>query len=90
MIKQAAAQAGDAITQKATYVSAGMATIFGMNADVFAALCGVGLGLLTFLLNLWYKYQVLQLEKRKYEKLEGEKQDLKNQLEQRKADDERR
>ena len=76
MIKQAAAQAGDAITQKATYLSAGVATVFGFNADVFIALTGAVLGLLTFLLNLWYKYQVLQLEKQKCMRLTDENQRL--------------
>lgn len=65
----------DKITTTTTYVASGTAIFFGMTASEFAALAGLVLGTLTFLLNAWFKYQHLELAREvaraKKESLDG-------------------
>ena len=59
--------AREAATNAATYTSAGGAILFGMSANEIAAAVGAAVAILTFLTNLWYKHQHLQLAKAKAE-----------------------
>ena len=65
----------DKITTTTTYLASGTAIFFGMTASEFAALAGLVLGTLTFLLNAWFKYQHLELAREvartKKEELDG-------------------
>lgn len=59
--------AREATAVAATYTSAGGAILFGMSANEIAAAVGAAVAILTFLTNLWYKHQHLQLAKAKAE-----------------------
>jgi hypothetical protein len=45
----------------ATYGGAGSAIFFGLTANEFGALCGVAIGLVGLVANIWFKYQHLKL-----------------------------
>ena len=62
----------DKITTTTTYVASGTAIFFGMTASEFAALAGLVLGTLTFILNAWFKYQHLELAREVAHKKPGE------------------
>ena len=49
----------------ATYGGAGSAVFFGLSANEFGALCGVIIGLVGLIANIWFKHQHLQLERQK-------------------------
>lgn len=61
MIKESVEQA----TVKATYALAAGSTIAGFTVNEFIALCGLGLGVLTFILNAWYKRELLKIARTK-------------------------
>ena len=50
-----------AATTAATYTASGSAIIFGLSANEFAAIAGVCIALLTFVLNWYYKHQQIKL-----------------------------
>jgi len=45
----------------ATYGGAGSAIFFGLSANEFGALCGVIIGFIGLVANIYFKYQHLQL-----------------------------
>lgn len=45
----------------ATYGGAGSAIFFGLSANEFGALCGVIIGLIGLVANIWFKHQHLKL-----------------------------
>jgi hypothetical protein len=45
----------------ATYGGAGSAIFFGLSANEFGALCGVIIGLVGLVANIYFKYQHLKL-----------------------------
>ena len=45
----------------ATYGGAGSAVFFGLSANEFGAICGVVIGLLGLVVNVWFRYRHLQL-----------------------------
>ena len=49
----------------ATYGGAGSAVFFGLSANEFGALCGVVIGLIGLVANIWFKHQHLKLERKK-------------------------
>lgn len=57
--------AREAATSAATYTSAGGAIVFGLSANEIAAYVGAAVAILTFVVNLWFKHQHLQLAKAK-------------------------
>jgi hypothetical protein len=48
----------------ATYGGAGTAVFFGLSANEFGALCGVVIGLIGLVANIYFKYQHLQVAKK--------------------------
>ena len=45
----------------ATYGGAGSAIFFGLTANEFGALCGVAIGFIGLIANIWFKHQHLKL-----------------------------
>ena len=45
----------------ATYGGAGSAVFFGLTANEFGALCGVIIGFVGLVANIWFKHQHLKL-----------------------------
>jgi len=64
-MEQHTAEAASAIAAKAasvaTYGGAGSAIFFGLTANEFGALCGVVIGFIGLVANIYFKYQHLQL-----------------------------
>ena len=62
------AEAATALATKAssvaTYGGAGSAIFFGLTANEFGAICGVVIGLIGLVANIYFKYQHLQLAKK--------------------------
>jgi hypothetical protein len=62
------AEAASAIAGKAssvaTYGGATSAIFFGLTANEFGALCGVAIGFIGLVANIWFKYQHLQVAKK--------------------------
>jgi len=62
------AEAASAIAAKAssvaTYGGATSAIFFGLTANEFGALCGVAIGFVGLVANIWFKYQHLQVAKK--------------------------
>ena len=50
----------------ATYGGAGSAIFFGLSANEFGALCGVVIGFIGLVANIYFKYQHLQLARDQY------------------------
>ena len=50
----------------ATYGGAGSAVFFGLSANEFGALCGVVIGFIGLVANIYFKYQHLQLARDQY------------------------
>lgn len=48
----------------ATYGGAGSAVFFGLSANEFGALCGVVIGFVGLIANIWFKYQHLEVAKK--------------------------
>jgi hypothetical protein len=59
----ASAIAGKA-SSVATYGGATSAIFFGLTANEFGALCGVAIGFVGLVANIWFKYQHLQVAKK--------------------------
>ena len=49
----------------ATYGGAGSAVFFGLTANEFGAICGVAIGFIGLVANIWFKHQHLKLERKK-------------------------
>ena len=52
------------VASVATYGGAGSAILFGLTANEFGAICGVLIGLIGLVANIYFKYQHLQLAKK--------------------------
>lgn len=51
----------------ASYAASGTALFAGLSANEFAAVAGAACAILTFLANIWFKYQHLQLARSRAE-----------------------
>lgn len=51
----------------ASYAASGTALFAGLSANEFAAVAGAACAILTFIANLWFKYQHLQLARARVE-----------------------
>ena len=49
------------VSSVATYGGAGSAVFFGLSANEFGALCGVIIGFIGLVANIYFKYQHLKL-----------------------------
>jgi len=67
-MEQNTAEAASALATKAsgvaTYGGAGSAIFFGLTANEFGALCGVVIGVIGLVANIYFKYQHLELAKK--------------------------
>ena len=67
-MEQHTAEAASAVASKAasvaTYGGAGSAIFFGLSANEFGALCGVIIGVIGLIANIYFKHQHLQLAKK--------------------------
>ena len=52
----------------ATYGGAGSAVFFGVSANEFGALCGVVIGLIGLIANIYFKHQHLKIARKEAEK----------------------
>jgi hypothetical protein len=52
----------------ATYGGAGSAVFFGLSANEFGALCGVVIGLIGLIANIYFKHQHLEIARKEAEK----------------------
>lgn len=52
----------------ATYGGAGSAVFFGLSANEFGALCGVVIGLIGLIANIYFKHQHLKIARKEAEK----------------------
>ena len=50
----------------ATYGGAGSAIFFGLTANEFGALCGVVIGFIGLIANIWFKHQHLKLAREQH------------------------
>lgn len=50
----------------ATYGGAGSAIFFGLTANEFGALCGVAIGFIGLVANIWFKHQHLKLAREQH------------------------
>lgn len=57
----------DKITTTSTYVASGTAVVCGYTINEVAAMAGVIIALMTFILNAWFKWQHLKLAERRTE-----------------------
>ena len=53
----------DKVATTTAYMASGSAIIFGLSANEFAAVTGAAVAILTFVANIWFKYQHLKLAK---------------------------
>jgi hypothetical protein len=71
-MEQQTAEAASAIATKAssiaTYGGAGSAVFFGLSANEFGALCGVIIGFVGLVANIWFKHQHLKIARKEAEK----------------------
>jgi hypothetical protein len=51
-----------------TYCGAGSAIFFGLSSNEFGALCGVIIGLVGLVANIWFKHQHLKIARKEAEK----------------------
>ena len=67
-MEQHTAEAASALATKAssvaTYGGAGSAIFFGLTANEFGAICGVVIGIIGLVANIYFKYQHLQVAKK--------------------------
>jgi len=67
-MEQHTAEAASVLAGKAssiaTYGGATSAVFFGLTANEFGALCGVAIGFVGLVANIWFKYQHLQVAKK--------------------------
>lgn len=52
------------VSSVATYGGAGSAVFFGLSANEFGAICGVVIGFVGLIANIWFKYQHLEVAKK--------------------------
>jgi hypothetical protein len=52
----------------ATYGGASSAVFFGLSANEFGALCGVVIGFIGLVANIWFKHQHLKIARKEAEK----------------------
>lgn len=66
------AEAATALATKAssvaTYGGAGSAIFFGLTANEFGAICGVVIGFVGLVANIWFKHQHLKIARKEAEK----------------------
>lgn len=66
------AEAATALATKAssvaTYGGAGSAIFFGLTANEFGTLCGVVIGFVGLVANIWFKHQHLKIARKEAEK----------------------
>jgi len=71
-MEQQTAEAASVLAGKAssiaTYGGATSAVFFGLTANEFGALCGVVIGFVGLVANIWFKYQHLELARKDLEK----------------------
>lgn len=71
-MEQQTAEAASVLAGKAssiaTYGGATSAVFFGLTANEFGALCGVVIGFIGLVANIWFKYQHLELARKDLEK----------------------
>jgi hypothetical protein len=58
------AEVATKVSSVATYGGAGSAVFFGLSANEFGALCGVIIGLVGLVANIYFKYQHLKLARK--------------------------
>lgn len=67
-MEQHTAEAASAVATKAasvaTYGGAGSAIFFGLTANEFGTVCGVVIGLVGLVANIWFKHQHLKLARK--------------------------
>jgi hypothetical protein len=62
------AEVATKVSSVATYGGAGSAVFFGLSANEFGALCGVIIGLVGLVANIWFKHQHLKIARKEAEK----------------------
>lgn len=62
------AEVATKVSSVATYGGAGSAVFFGLSANEFGALCGVVIGFVGLLANIWFKHQHLKIARKEAEK----------------------
>lgn len=67
-MEQHTAEAASAVATKvasvATYGGASSAVFFGLTANEFGTICGVAIGLVGLIANIWFKHQHLKLARK--------------------------
>lgn|GEM_PF-3069570 len=63
----------DRIATHVTYAASGSAVIFGVTANELAAIVGVGVAILSLLVNIWFKFQHLKLARERIHEEDNEK-----------------
>ena len=62
------AEVATKVSSVATYGGAGSAVFFGLSANEFGALCGVMIGFVGLVANIWFKHQHLKIARKEAEK----------------------
>ena len=62
------AEVATKVSSVATYGGAGSAVFFGLSANEFGALCGVIIGFVGLVVNIWFKHQHLKIARMEAEK----------------------
>jgi hypothetical protein len=62
------AEVATKVSSVATYGGAGSAIFFGLSANEFGALCGVIIGFVGLVANIWFKHQHLKIARKEAEK----------------------
>jgi hypothetical protein len=62
------AEVATKVSSVATYGGAGSAVFFGLSANEFGALCGVIIGFVGLVANIWFKHQHLKIARKEAEK----------------------
>jgi len=62
------AEVATKVSSVATYGGAGSAVFFGLSANEFGALCGVVIGFVGLMANIWFKHQHLKIARKEAEK----------------------
>jgi hypothetical protein len=65
---ESTAEAATKVSSVATYGGAGSAVFFGLSANEFGALCGVVIGFVGLVANIWFKHQHLKIARKEAEK----------------------
>ena len=62
------AEVATKVSSVATYGGAGSAVFFGLSANEFGAFCGVIIGFVGLVANIWFKHQHLKIARKEAEK----------------------